>query len=1060
MSAHRSVRNYFRNVLLIVLHLMAVLLPTQPATAQGTAAACGGESVRAASVAPFAVASADEEVVIPKEEVDRSYYDAYWRIQFGQDVFEAENEIMDVLFKNGGLQTYSILAGEFREKFFQAMAEKTSWYHGGNYDLMVHTAFNLAWETPGLKYAVAGAWRDLIDNDSLFATVDHKLAQSAERYSMRDKMVELAEDARIEIYDCAQEDPEYAEAYDDLHKEPSTGKPVVSIRDDAKTIVQKIPSLPMPAKITERIREDGTLKISLNELKEATATEFGKLHTTLDDMQETLVEIDKQQDVIVKYLKDQEAKAKLQEEVKKKAEEYQLKLDAAKASISVLSTLTGLLDRDLGKQIGTVGNSTIKVGAAINNWLKAVSGLNGLEKVASMSTIVMTGNVLGAVMEVVALFGEAKPTPEQMILEEIGKLRQQVDKLRTEMHGRFDRIDQSLNAIYTTMHDRFDKIDIQLGKINGNILEIQETLLTLDLQLSRIERNNFELINAVGRRDLLNAVNAGLDYEQRTGLQMPYEPDFIGYESTFHAWGTVHAYDPGNAGPTQRDFSDAKVLQELTTYPLDLNVNYLNGWLLANGLPAITDKFLASSRDWLFASRAYTQLGAEWPEHMQEVDSGRQAKLDQVGFELETAMQNISTRQTAAGPIGNTLLFSSVITYYEDKLGALNSAIPPLEAAYGAEIQASLQRAEPFNLYGGTNQPLTYVTPEINNLTCGDAQINGTRQLSSNLKVLIPNFDLYNLADYLRLGKFAGCLTDEWQDLQMYSEDDPERPNDPPTYFWAGEHKAILTIYFDSVPLLRQTIDEGYVRMDFYLPDTWTRDNWTFAGGYKEKFDALTTADQPTPDMVAQQTELYNTVTAKAEKALAGYQKGLYQRLISEMTVGSLKGMAVELGGAKALMDAFTTLGLPNAVSEDEFLHAMLYGNQHLVDHNSIVGSYALSITQPISGANLLLNPRQVIWRTADERVEMYGQIVGEYLAAIAAETHVEAASYIADTRFVLDMTMRVVQLEPQDIPGSPTPAPGTPGTPGGPGTPGTPGTPEPQQPASIQQSYMPYVRR
>ena len=83
----------------------------------------------------------------------------------------------------------------------------------------------------------------------------------------------------------------------------------------------------------------------------------------------------------------------------------------------------------------------------IYKWIKATAGLKGLDKVTSLSTVVMTGsNVLGAVMSVVALFGEGEPTPDQMILEEIVKLRQQVDQLRTEMH------------------DRFDQIDIQLGK--------------------------------------------------------------------------------------------------------------------------------------------------------------------------------------------------------------------------------------------------------------------------------------------------------------------------------------------------------------------------------------------------------------------------------------------------------------------------------------------------------------------------------------------------------------------------------------------------------------------
>ena len=61
----------------------------------------------------------------------------------------------------------------------------------------------------------------------------------------------------------------------------------------------------------------------------------------------------------------------------------------------------------------------------------------------------MTGNVLGAVMNIeISLFGDSEPSPEQMILEEIGKLRQEVNQLRIEMHDRFDRIDEELNEIY------------------------------------------------------------------------------------------------------------------------------------------------------------------------------------------------------------------------------------------------------------------------------------------------------------------------------------------------------------------------------------------------------------------------------------------------------------------------------------------------------------------------------------------------------------------------------------------------------------------------------------
>ncbi len=121
--------------------------------------------------------------------------------------------------------------------------------------------------------------------------------------------------------------------------------------------------------------------------------------------------------------------------------------------------------------------------------------------------------MLGVAMQVMSLFGPDQPAPDQMILEEIGKLRQQVGELRNEMHDRFDRVDRQLDSIYTTMQTRFDLIDVQLGKINGSLADIQDTLMTLDNTLARIERNNFEFLDAGFRRDFANA------HEYRTWLQ-------------------------------------------------------------------------------------------------------------------------------------------------------------------------------------------------------------------------------------------------------------------------------------------------------------------------------------------------------------------------------------------------------------------------------------------------------------------------------------------------------------------------------------------------------------
>jgi hypothetical protein len=71
----------------------------------------------------------------------------------------------------------------------------------------------------------------------------------------------------------------------------------------------------------------------------------------------------------------------------------------------------------------------------------------------------------------------------------------------------------------------------------------------------------------------------------------------------------------------------------------------------------------------------------------------------------------------------------------------------------------------------------------------------------------------------------------------------------------------------------------------------------------------------------------------------------------------------------------------------------------------------------------LLVNPRLALGQVADERTEVFRGMIGEYLDAITAKTHVEDAGYLANTRHMLDLTRRVVELGlPADPPVTPTP--------------------------------------
>jgi hypothetical protein len=97
----------------------------------------------------------------------------------------------------------------------------------------------------------------------------------------------------------------------------------------------------------------------------------------------------------------------------------------------------------------------------------------------------------------------------------------------------------------------------------------------------------------------------------------------------------------------------------------------------------------------------------------------------------------------------------------------VDSSLQSLETAFLNKVRATeLQRSEPFDLYGGVEQKVTYVTPELTTMTCNEQNAPAP----NHLRALIPSFDLYNLADYLRLGKLTVCAHYEGLDSahQLY----------------------------------------------------------------------------------------------------------------------------------------------------------------------------------------------------------------------------------------------------------------------------------------------------
>ncbi|NJM40847.1 MAG: hypothetical protein HC853_08775 [Anaerolineae bacterium] len=575
------------------------------------------------AVLPVRLASAKEQqIVIPKATVDASVWKANWlaknaatRGTRGVEQLIYDEFLILLYKKTPTLSPQSAVATltELRSKYEAAASrgQDASYRNLKTYDEIAYTLFDVASTMPALMPVVRDAWAVLVDG-SVYPQLDSAttIAAVTRRYQLSE-----GEQARVNTvlqsaFDLAQQNPAFADAYD-LHASATLSASIKNF--DATQFIDANPTINIPTRIKSNILPNGTVNISFQELEDLGQSEFDKVNQSLADMMVTVNTINNDQTTIIDYLSLNYKVEKNQALAKAAAEKGQLALDAAKSAVSVVTDFMNLLDPKFGKQLATVGAAAFKIGESINKWLDATATLTTLGRLGSLSTIVMTGNVVSAVMSIVSLFQDSGPSPEQMILEQIGKLRKQIDDLHKDMNGRFDRIDKELNAIYTAMQDRFNQIDLQLGKLNGNIQEIQRALIGLDLTLSRIERNNFEFLDAGFRRPLLNTINAAIGYRRRTGLDMPYDPHFLENEVAFQTWGTVTAFDPISTGPIQRDFRDSQVLAQLKAYPLDVNINYLNGWLIAHGLAPFANERLASPRDWVLPAAPLPSLARNGP---------------------------------------------------------------------------------------------------------------------------------------------------------------------------------------------------------------------------------------------------------------------------------------------------------------------------------------------------------------------------------------------------------------------------------------------------------------
>ncbi len=229
--------------------------------------------------------------------------------------------------------------------------------------------------------------------------------------------------------------------------------------------------------------------------------------------------------------------------------------------------------------------------------------------------------------------------------------------------------------------------------------------------------------------------------------------------------------------------------------------------------------------------------------------------------------------------------------------------------------------------------------------------------------------------------------------------------NEPPYQTFCDDYgtpTATLVVYDNDVPFASHTVfaDENTPNQVTNVPAMWER---YFKPKFESLFATLTMPNAP-------------EITRRVETRLEQLQQSLYAQVSRELANGSLALAANELAGAKMLLDAFVDTGFSNALDDDDFFHALLFGEQRVIDREQVQAAFTLSATQPISGAALLVNPRVQLAILGERRNAALRERGLRQLSAIGTNTHTEFVSVIADTRQTLRMAM--LEMETPADPG------------------------------------------
>ncbi|TDW18860.1 photosystem II stability/assembly factor-like uncharacterized protein [Kribbella kalugense] len=613
---------------------------------------------------------------------------------------------------------------------------------------------------------------------------------------------------------------------------------------------------------------------------------------------------------------------------KKAADEREARINDAKAGLTGLAFLAGVVDKDLAREIKLFGDGAIQIAEAVD---KVITSAQLVNTVFSLAAVGLTGNFIGAISTLVTLFAGAGSDVNKQILDAIKDLKQQIADLRVHLDKQFDRIDRKLNGLYLDMMSQFDRINENVQEVQEQAGSISTNLANVENQLQVLGVSLLRAIQALGESKLWDTTDALIDYSYYRPGSVLTKDQYLQGETAFYTAGTTTAGTDTYVVPEDA-YSDVtgKVGQVLDQYGPYGSISFLGAYAKRNLDPNFSESGrVGNSSVWELAANGYSLLSSQNPTLAKSILPARAGFVITAGRDIRDAAQSFS--KPAADGTTNPL-FGQLLGNYTSQTVKLANAIQAREK--------NVKEGKEYGLFDGPEQNVPeddLVSPQ-DTPQCGGGEnlltpenVNGkdlaaAEQFARYAHPQGPKYDVCWSADWVNPGETSDIvgpflITVRFADLRVKFTE---------SLTWPGSATKVARTTTKVVEnhvtyqTCKQYWQQGPNECGPVLePSKPLIDNWE--KGDRTAFQQNATIDVPADteaDAVTRMTEfLKNKRIDHYREAATALRRELDTTADVNLTV--------------KLLRAYTQLGFPRALESDDSLRALLFGDHAIYDNTS-----------------------------------------------------------------------------------------------------------------------------